>query len=316
MTHPMKTDILVAGPFYQAQLERLDREFSTHKLWQAADRAAFLKECAGKVRGIATTGFHGATAELMDALPKTEIISCFGVGVDAIDLKAAAARKIIVTNTPEVLNDDVADLALALMLMASRRLGVGDRFVRDGKWLKGAQPLASKVSGKRLGILGLGRIGQAIAKRAEAFDMPIAYHNRKRVDGVQYRYYGDLAELAKESDFLVVICPGGAATRHIVNEKVMRALGPQGVLVNVARGSVVDESALVKCLQDGSLGSAGLDVFEDEPRVPEALLAMEQVVLAPHVGSATHETRNAMGRLTVDNLLAHFAGKPVLTPVG
>lgn len=312
----MKPDILVAGPFYQPQLERLDREFTTHKLWQATDRAAFLKERAGTIRGIATTGFHGATAELMDALPKVEIISCFGVGVDAVDLKAAAARKIIVTNTPEVLNDDVADLALALMLMTSRRLALGDRFTRDGKWLKGTQPLAAKMSGKRLGILGLGRIGQAIAKRAAAFDMPIAYHSRKPVEGVKYRYYKDLAELATNSDFLVVICPGGAATRHLVNESVMKALGAQGVLVNVARGSVVDETALVKCLQDGSLGGAGLDVFEDEPRVPEALFAMEQVVLAPHVGSATHETRNEMGRLTVDNLLAHFAGKPVLTPVG
>jgi lactate dehydrogenase-like 2-hydroxyacid dehydrogenase len=311
----MKTDILVAGPFYQPQLERLDREFSTHKLWQATDRSAFLKERADKIRGIATTGFHGATAELMDALPKTEIISCFGVGVDAIDLKAAAARKIIVTNTPEVLNDDVADLALALMLMASRRLAVGDRFVRDGKWLKGTQPLARKMSGKRLGILGLGRIGQAIAKRAEAFEMPVAYHNRKQVEGTKYRYYGDVEKLARESDFLVVICPGGAATKHLVNERVMKALGPEGVLVNVARGSVVDEAALVKCLQDGSLGGAGLDVFEDEPRASEALFAMEQVVLAPHVGSATHETRNEMGRLTVDNLLAHFSGKPVLTPV-
>lgn len=312
----MKTDILVAGPFYAPQLERLDREFNTHKLWLAKDRAALLEECAGRVRGIATTGFHGATAELMDALPKVEIISCFGVGVDAVDLKAAAARKIIVTNTPEVLNDDVADLALALMLMASRRLAVGDRFVREGKWLKGNQPLATKMSGKRLGVLGLGRIGQAIAKRAEAFDMTIAYHNRKKVEGVGHSYYGDLAELANDSDILVVICPGGAATKHIVNERVMKALGPKGVLVNVARGSVVDEAALVKCLQDGSLGGAGLDVFEDEPRVPEALFAMEQVVLAPHVGSATHESRNAMGRLTVDNLLAHFSGKPVLTPVG
>ena len=146
--------------------------------------------------------------------------------------------------------------------------------------------------------------------------MPVAYHSRRRVEGLAYRYYGDLAELAADSDFLVAICPGGAATKHIVDEKVLKALGPEGVLVNVARGSVVDEAALVRCLQDGSLGGAGLDVFEDEPRVPEALLAMEKVVLAPHVGSATHETRNEMGRVTVDNLLAHFAGKPVLTPVG
>ena len=311
----MKPEILVASPFYQPQLERLEREFTAHRLWEAKDRAALLREHAASIRGLATTGFAGADAALMDALPKLEIISCFGVGVDAIDLAAAAERRIIVTNTPEVLNEDVADLALALMLAVSRRIAAGDRFVREGQWLKGNLPLAAKLSGKRLGILGLGRIGRAIARRAEAFDMPIAYHSRKPVEGVRYRHYPDLVALARESDFLVAIVPGGPATRHIVNEAVMKALGPQGVLVNVARGSVVDEEALVRCLEDGSLGGAGLDVFEAEPKVPEALFAMDNVVLAPHVGSATHETRNAMGRLTVDNLIAHFAGKSVLTPV-
>ena len=311
----MKPEILVASPFYQPQLERLEREFTAHRLWEAKDRAALLREHAASIRGLATTGFAGADAALMDALPKLEIISCFGVGVDAIDLAAAAERRIIVTNTPEVLNEDVADLALALMLAVSRRIAAGDRFVRAGRWLKGNLPLAAKLSGKRLGILGLGRIGRAIARRAEAFDMPIAYHSRKPVEGVRYRHYPDLVALARESDFLVAIVPGGPATRHIVNEAVMKALGPQGVLVNVARGSVVDEEALVRCLEDGSLGGAGLDVFEAEPKVPEALFAMDNVVLAPHVGSATHETRNAMGRLTVDNLIAHFAGKSVLTPV-
>jgi len=311
----MKPEILIAGPFYTPQLERLEREFTAHRLWEAKDRDAFVRERAGRIRGLATTGFVGASAALMDALPKLEIISCFGVGVDAIDLAAAAQRKIIVTNTPEVLNDDVADLALALMLAASRRIAAGDRFVREGKWLKDNLPLAAKMSGKRLGILGLGRIGRAIARRAEAFDMPVAYHNRKPVVDAPYPYHADLVSLARESDFLVAICPGGAATRHIVNEAVMRALGPKGILVNVARGSVVDEQALVKCLQEGALGGAGLDVFEDEPKVPEALFAMDNVVLAPHVGSATHETRNAMGALTVDNLIVHFAGKPVLTPV-
>jgi lactate dehydrogenase-like 2-hydroxyacid dehydrogenase len=311
----VKPEILIAGPFYQPQLERLEREFTAYRLWEAKDRDAFVRSRADRIRGIATTGFVGADAALMDALPKLEIISCFGVGVDAIDLPAAAQRKIIVTNTPEVLNDDVADLALALMLAASRRIAAGDRFVREGRWLKGAMPLAVKLSGKRLGILGLGRIGRAIAKRAEAFDMAIAYHSRKPVAGVPYRYHADLVSLARDSDFLVAICPGGPATRHIVNEAVMRALGPKGILVNVARGSVVDEPALVKCLREGALGGAGLDVFEAEPKVPETLFAMDNVVLAPHVGSATHETRNEMGRLTVDNLIAHFAGKPVLTPV-
>jgi len=311
----VKPEILIAGPFYAPQLERLEREFTTHRLWEAKDRDAFVRERAARIRGIATTGFVGADAALMDALPRLEIIACFGVGVDAIDLAAAAQRKIIVTNTPEVLNDDVADLALALMLAASRRIAAGDRFVREGKWLKGSLPLAAKMSGKRLGILGLGRIGRAIARRAAAFDMPVAYHNRKPVADAPYPYHADLVSLARDSDFLVAICPGGAATRHIVNETVMRALGPTGILVNVARGSVVDEPALVKCLHEGALGGAGLDVFEAEPNVPEALFAMDSVVLAPHVGSATHETRNAMGALTVDNLMAHFAGKPVLTPV-
>ena len=187
--------------------------------------------------------------------------------------------------------------------------------MRAGSWLKGALPLAQKVGGKTMGILGYGRIGKAIAKRAEAFGMRIVYHGRKPQAGVAHKYYASLTEMARDCDVLMVICPGGAATRHIVNAEVLKALGPEGTLINVARGSVVDEPALVKALADGTLGAAGLDVFEAEPKVPEALFAMDQVVLQPHVGSATHETRKAMGDLTVDNLRAHFAGKPVLTPV-
>jgi len=311
----MKPDVLIAGPLYQPTLDALDREFTTHKLWLAPDRKAFLAACADRVRGVATSGFVGADAALIDALPKLEIISSFGVGYDAVDVEAATRRKVIVTNTPGVLNDAVADLTLGLIIAAARRIPQGDRYVREHKWLRQALPLAQHVTGKRLGIIGLGRIGQAIAKRAAGFDLKIAYHSRHRVEGSPYTYHARLVDLAANSDFLVAILPGGKETWHIVNEEVMRALGPKGILVNVARGSVVDEAALVKCLQEGALGGAALDVFEDEPKVPEALLTMDNVVLQPHVGSATHETRMAMGQLTVDNLIAHFAGKPPLTPV-
>jgi len=300
---------------YKPALDTLDREFTTHKLWLAPDRKAFVAGCADRVRGIATTGFHGADAELINALPKLEIISCFGVGYDAVDVDAAKKRGVIVTNTPGVLNDAVADLTLGLIIAAARRIPQGDRYVREGKWLREPQPLAQHVSGKRLGIIGLGRIGRDIAKRALAFDMKVAYHSRHSVPDSPFAYYERLADLARNSDFLVAIVPGGPETVHMVNEEIMRALGPTGILVNVARGSVVDEKALVQCLQDGTLGGAALDVFEEEPKVPEALLAMDNVVLTPHVGSATPEARGGMGQLTVDNLLAHFAGKPPLTPV-
>lgn len=309
-------EILSVGAFYAPSYASLERDFTVHKLWQAKDRAAFITEVSGRVRGIQTTGGHGADAKLMDALPKLEIISCFGVGVDAVDLDAARRRGVIVTNTPDVLNECVADLAMGLTLATLRRISLGDRYVRAGSWLKGALPLARDVGGKTMGILGYGRIGKAIAKRAEAFGMRIAYHGRKQQPGVAHRYYASLTEMARECDVLMVICPGGAATYHLVNAEVMAALGPEGTLINVARGSVVDEAALVKALADGTLGAAGLDVFESEPKVPEALFAMDQVVLQPHVGSATHETRKAMGDLTVDNLRAHFSGRPVLTPVG
>ena len=308
-------EVLSVGPFYLPSFESMERDFTVHKLWQAKDRAALIAEVGGRVRGIQTTGGHGADAKLMDALPKLEIISCFGVGVDAVDLDAAKQRGVIVTNTPDVLNECVADLAMGLTLATLRRISLGDRFVRAGSWLKGPLPLAEKVGGKTMGILGYGRIGKAIAKRAEAFGMHIVYHGRKPQAGVTCKYYPKLVDMARDCDVLMVICPGGAATRHMVNAEVLKALGPEGTLINVARGSVVDEPALVKALADGTLGAAGLDVFEAEPRVPEALCAMDNVVLQPHVGSATHETRKAMGDLTVDNLRAHFSGKPVLTPV-
>ncbi|HTO50475.1 MAG TPA: 2-hydroxyacid dehydrogenase [Burkholderiales bacterium] len=311
----MKVDILSVAGMYGPSMERLEREFNVHKLTSAPDRAKLIAEVGPRIRGIQGSGSAPVEGTLIGALPKLEIISCFGVGYDGVDLASARKRNIIVTNTPDVLNDCVADLAIGLLLAASRGIAWGDRYVRAGKWLGGAMPLQTKVSGKRLGIVGMGRIGRTIAKRLSGFDMQIAYHTRRSQSDLPFRYYEKLVDLAKDSDFLVLIVPGGKETFHMVNEEVLRALGPKGILVNVARGSVVDEKALVDCLQEGALGGAGLDVFEDEPRMPEALWKMDNVALTPHVASATHETRAAMGKLCIDNLVEHFAGRPVLTPV-
>jgi len=311
----MKVDILSVAGMYGPSFERLEREFTVHNLWRASDKEHLLAEVGPRIRGVQASGSATLGAALIERLPKLEIISCFGVGYDGIDVAAAKRRGIVVTNTPDVLNDCVADLAMGLVIAASRGLAAGDRFVRAGKWLAGNLPLQAKVSGKRLGIVGMGRIGRTIAKRASGFDMQIAYHARNKAADVPFTHYPKLVDLARNSDFLVLILPGGKDTFHLVNEAVMRALGPKGILVNIARGSVVDEQALVKCLQEGALGGAALDVFEEEPKVPEALWKLDNVVLVPHVGSATHETRAAMGKLTVDNLAAHFSGQPVLTPV-
>lgn len=310
----MKPDIALVVPIYAAAVDELDREFTMHRLWQAKHRSAFLEEISGRVRAI-VTGPGRVDAELMDALPKTEIIATQSVGVDHIDLAAAKARGIAVTNTPDVLTDDVSDLAMALVLAVARRIVPGDRHVRDGKWLQGNLPLATKVGGATMGIVGLGRIGQTIAKRAEAFGMKIVYHGPRAKPGVSYRFYPDLVEMAGAVDYLMVSCPGGTGTRNLVDAAVLKALGAKGVLVNISRGSVIDEPAMVEMLENGSLGGAGLDVFADEPRVPASLFALENVVLQPHVGSATHATRGAMGQLVIDNLKAHFAGKPLLTQV-
>ena len=275
-----------------------------------------LDKVAGLVRAVVTNGHSGPEPALIDRLPKLEIIASATVGYDGIAVEYARARNIPVTNTPDVLNDDVADLAIALMIMTARRLVASDRHVRAGRWAtEGEYPLATKASGKRVGILGMGRIGKQIARRCAAMNSSIAYHSRKPVEDVPYKHYPDLVELARDSDFLIVIIPATPQTRKIVNQAVIEALGPQGILVNVARGAVVDEEALVAALQNGKLGGAGLDVFAEEPKVPEALLAMDNVVLQPHVGSATFETRRAMSQLALDNLDAHFAGKPLLTEV-
>ncbi len=311
----MKPEIVLTVPLYGPTVEQLDANFTVHRLWQAKHRSAFFGEIRQQVRAIATGGGAPVGPELLDELPRTEIISTMSIGLDHIDLKAAKARGIAVTNTPDVLTDDVADIGMALVLAVARRIVVGDRHVRDGKWLQAGLPLATKIGGATMGILGLGRIGLAVAKRAEVFGIKIAYYGPRPKPDLSYRYYSNLEEMARDSDYLMVSCPGGAETRNLVNGRVLEALGPKGVVINIARGSVIDEPAMVKALQEGRLGGAGLDVFVEEPRVPEALFALDNVVLQPHVGSATHATRAAMGQLVVDNLKAHFAGKPLLTPV-
>lgn len=312
-----KPDLIsIGGLMLASHFEAMEKEFTVHKMpAAAAEQGPFVTKLANHVRFLQTTGMNGCSAELIAQLPKLEIIACNGVGVDAIDLKAAKARGIAVTNTPDVLNDSVADLAIGLMIASARSLPRADRHVREGQWLKSGMPLGLRVARKRLGILGLGKIGKEIAKRAAGFDMVISYHGRGKQADVPYRYYADLAEMAANSDFLIVICPGGPATRHIVNDKVLRALGPGGTLINVARGSVVDEKALIKALQDKALGAAALDVFEQEPCHPAELATMDNVIMAPHLGSATFETRTDMGNLVVENLLAHKYGRKLLTRV-
>ncbi|HEX9466204.1 MAG TPA: 2-hydroxyacid dehydrogenase [Alphaproteobacteria bacterium] len=314
----MKPDLISVSKsmFLPPHFAELESTFTVHYLPPPAERPAFLKSLADKVRFAQATGTSGLDKAMIDALPKLEIIACVGVGVDSIDVPYAKSKGIKVTNTPNVLNDCVADLAIGLMISAARGLAGGDQWVRRGTWVdKGIMPLGRRVARKRLGILGLGKIGKAIAKRASAFDMEIAYYGRHKQDDVPFRYFSDLAEMAANVDYLVVICPGGPATRHLVNEKVLRALGPKGILINVARGSVVDEAALVKVLQEKALGGAALDVFEKEPCRPAELAALDNVVLAPHLGSATTETRIDMGNLAIANLKAHLDGKPLLTPV-
>jgi hydroxypyruvate reductase len=267
------------------------------------------------IRAIAAGGESRVDAALIAGLPALEIISVMGVGYDGIDVAAAKARGVVVTHTPDVLNDDVADLAIGLMLATSRQIAAADRFVRAGQWSDGPMPLARKMSGARLGLVGMGRIGQAIAARATAFGMPVAYTARSAKPQLSYRYLASALALAAESDFLVVITPGGAGTRKLIDAPVLEALGKKGILVNVARGSVVDETALIDALERGVIAGAGLDVFENEPHVPERLRALPHVVLTPHVGSATGQTRQAMADLAMNNLRARLAGEAPLTPV-
>jgi lactate dehydrogenase-like 2-hydroxyacid dehydrogenase len=301
-------DLLQIGNVTDVMRERLEAAFTIHKL---ADG----NYPAEAITHVATNGHDGVPAEVMAGLPNLQMISCYGVGYDAIDVEAAKARGIMVTHTPNVLNAEVATTALMLMIACYREILRDDAWVRSGDWeTKGNAPLTRSVDNQTVGILGLGRIGQAIADKLAPFNPTIVYHSRTEKD-VPYKYYGDLTDMARDVDCLICITPGGPSTNRIVNRDVLDALGPQGTLVNVSRGSVVDEAALIEALQDGRLGWAGLDVFEAEPKVPAALRAMSNVVLLPHVGSATVETRAAMGALTVDNLLQHLSDGTVVSPV-
>jgi lactate dehydrogenase-like 2-hydroxyacid dehydrogenase len=305
--------VLLLQPFLKQIEAGLDEKYEIFRVYDAAKRESLLAEVAPHVRGVVTGGAFGLPRPIMDSLPRLEIIAINGIGTDAVDLEEARRRDVRVTTTPHVLTDDVADMAMALILATSRNLCSGDRFVRAGRWRMNKFPLARKVTGKRIGLIGLGRVGRAIAKRAEGFNMAVAYTDVQSFEDVPYLFVPKLEELAQTSDVLVVAASGGPQSKGIVNRAVLDALGPEGILINVGRGSIVDEPALVAALMERRLGGAGLDVFADEPNVPEALWHMDNVVLQPHQASATIETRLAMGELILANLAAHFAGQPVLT---
>jgi lactate dehydrogenase-like 2-hydroxyacid dehydrogenase len=309
-----KPDCIALTTLRALPWSRLEAEFNVLVAPTApAERLAFVK-AHPETRFVAASG-GWVPADVFQALPKLEIVSCFGVGYDGVDIAAAKAAKVPVTNTPDVLNDCVADTTMGLVLGVMRKLPQADRFVRDGKWLKGGQELTTSVHHKKMGIVGLGRIGKTIAKRAHGFDMEVGYHGRTKQADVSFPFFADVADLAAWCDVLVIITPGGAATRNMIDARVLKALGPKGYLVNISRGSVVDEPALLDALKNKTIAGAGLDVFADEPRVPAEFLELDNVALAPHVGSATNETRDAMGNLVVDNLVAVKNGKKPLTPV-
>jgi lactate dehydrogenase-like 2-hydroxyacid dehydrogenase len=307
--------LLQALPLLPSLERQLAETYTVHRLPPAgAERDAFLAARGGEFDGLVTSANGGASAALIAALPRLRVISSFGVGLDQFDLPAAAGRGIPVGYTPDVLNDCVADLAFGLVLASGRRIAEADRFVRAGRWEQKSSmafPLGRRVSGARLGIVGLGRIGRTVARRASGFDMEVRYHNRRPVEGAPWTYEAQLVELARWSDFLVVITAGGADTRHLIDATVLDALGPKGFLVNVSRGTVVDEAALVRALQDKRIAGAGLDVFEREPQVPAELFALDNVVMVPHIASATVQTREAMAQRVLDNLAAFFAGQPM-----
>jgi lactate dehydrogenase-like 2-hydroxyacid dehydrogenase len=312
----VKPGLLVVGELPAWDIEALSERFDLHLYYAAEDKAAMLARGRDTIRAICTKGEIGADAAMMDALPKVEIIACYGVGYDAIDVKAAKARGIRVTNTPDVLTEEVADMAFALLLAAMRRIGAGDAWVRDGSWkTKGNFPLTTRLWGKRLGIVGLGRIGSAIARRAEAFRMPIAYSARQRKEGVAYDWYPTPAALAPHVDVFVVSAAGGAATRGLVDRAAIETLKPDVVFCNVSRGTVADEAALLAALREGRIAAAGLDVFMNEPDIDPEFLRFDNVVLQPHAASGTVETRKDMGRLMRENLEAQMDGRPLLTPV-
>ncbi len=309
-----KPDVLAVAKLHPFYRRALDTVYTVHDRTHELDPAAFAA-LAPRIVGVASVGEGVVPRSLLERLPAAKVVSVFGVGYDGVDVQASLDLGIPVTHTPGVLTDDVADLAMALVLAVARRVAEADAFVRAGRWLEGPIALGRKVSGARMGIVGMGRIGKAIAHRAEAFGMSIAYHARTEKKDLSYRFHQDLSDLAAHSDFLVVITPGGAATRHLINSSVLAALGPNGFLINIARGSVVDETALIEALRNRTIAGAALDVFADEPRVPKELFDMPQVVLSPHMASATAQTRQAMADLAFANMQAGIEGRPLLAPV-
>jgi len=308
------TEILITAPFPDFLMKPLQEGYICHDYYQSPEQAGLLREVGPRIRGLAQGGRTHTAVELLDQLPNLEVISVMGVGYDGVPVDYCKKRGIKVGHTPDVLTDDVADTAVALVLMLSRNFHLANRFVLSGEFRARTFPLATSLNGKKVGILGLGRIGKAIAHRLEAAGMEVSYHNRTP-QPVRYSYHPSLLDMARDVDFLVVAAPGGPTTKNIVDASVLEALGAKGRIVNIARGSIVDEPAMIRALKAGTLGGAGLDVFADEHNIPEELMKMDNVVLLPHVGSATKETRKRMAALVLANLAAHFAGKPLVKSI-
>jgi len=303
-------EILLMGAYPEWDRAELDAHYQIHEYWTASDKAALIEKIAPNVRAIATRGEIGADAELMESLPKLEIVACYGVGTDAIDLEFARQKGISVTNTPDVLTEDVADMALGLALATARQIPQGDIHVRSGAWAVQNMSLVTRFYGKKVGIVGLGRIGRAVAKRLEGFGCVISYFDQVKLPGISYPFYRDLIDLAEESEFLIVTMAGGEATKNLIDASVLQALGRDGIFINVSRGSIVDETALIQALETGIIKAAGLDVFWNEPHIDPRFARLANIVLQPHHASGTIETRQAMGQLVRDNLAAHFLGQP------
>ena len=297
------------------ELAQLEGQFDLIRLWKEEDPEALLQERKEDITAIVGMHYVPISKTLIESLPNLKIISTFSVGTDHIDLEAAKAANVKVTNTPDVLCQETADTGMALLLAVARRVPEGDMYVRVGKWLNGPMPLGVTLAGKTIGIVGLGGIGSKVAKRCDAFDMNVVYYGPREKKDYSYKYYDDVTAMAQDCDFLMLTCPGGPETENLIDANVLDALGPKGILINIARGTVVDEPALIQVLQNGTIAAAGLDVYRNEPHVPPEYISMDNVVLLPHIGSATVETRSVMGQLVVDNILAHFGGKPLITEV-
>ena len=311
----MRDHLLLMANNLEEYLGSLEARFTIHRWDLVEDRDALMRDVGDKIRVVGTNGHVGCSATMMDRLPNLELIGCFGVGYDAIDVEAARQRRIAITNTPDVLSDAVAELALGLMIALARQIPQSDRYMRDGRWHKGDYPLTSELSGKTAGIVGLGRIGKELARRLQVMKMRVVYHGRSEQPHQPYDFYSDIRSMASDVDWLVLCLPGNSDSHNIVSADVLAALGDRGCLVNIARGSVVDEEALCRAIVDGTIGGAALDVFANEPSIPSALLDADNVVLSPHASSGTTKTRRAMGELVIDNICAHLDGRPLLTRV-